>query len=62
MIRSKFRLQLALMLVVTVTIAACSKDDESPGSELLKYIPADTPYVAVSQNKLPDEFLACTRI
>ena len=56
--------KLVLLMIVGLSISACSKDsDESAGSALaasdgiLKYVPADTPYVLAMPTALPDDVL-----
>jgi len=47
--------------IILLTFGACSKQDESetsqPGSELLAYVPADTPYVVANLETVPDELI-----
>ena len=56
--------KLVFLMIVGLSISACSKDsDESAGSALtasdglLKYVPADTPYVLAMPVALPDDVL-----
>ncbi len=56
--------KLVFLMIVGLSISACSKDsDESAGSALtasdglLKYVPADTPYVLAMPAALPDDVL-----
>jgi hypothetical protein len=56
--------KLVFLMIVGLSISACSKDsDESAGSALtaadglLKYVPADTPYVLAMPTALPDDVL-----
>lgn len=59
MIIKSTRIALAVFLPLSLALAACSnKDDSEPQSDLLKFIPADTPYVLVTQEKLPDDVYA----
>jgi hypothetical protein len=55
---AKFRkllLTMAVTLPLAVMLLSCSKKDEAAEAGLLKYIPADSPYVLVTQGQLPDD-------
>jgi hypothetical protein len=39
------RARIALLLVAVTLLGSCSKDDSADGDSLLRYIPADSPYV-----------------
>ncbi len=49
------RIRLALVAAISLSLAACGKD-EAP-SDVLAYVPADTPYVMANQKAMPDEVL-----
>lgn len=55
--------KIVFLTIVTFSLTACSKDPEdSPGglassSGLLKYVPADTPYLIAMTTALPDDVL-----
>ena len=62
MTKQKNRIWLAALLVCVITISGCSKKDDS-GSDLdalsssdsiLRYVPANTPYVMANTAPLPD--------
>ena len=59
------RSNLALLLIVALLLSACSKEPAetsdktslSSSEGLLKYVPADTPYLLAMPTALPDDVL-----
>lgn len=50
------RKAVSMVLSLCLALAACSKkEDPAAETDLLKFIPSDTPYVVVTQEKLPDD-------
>ena len=47
----------AVLVFSALVAAGCSKDEKTPDTALLKYVPADTPYVFVSLEPLPDDIM-----
>lgn len=47
----------AVLAFSTLVLAGCSKDEKTPDTALLKYVPADTPYVFASLEPLPDDVM-----
>jgi hypothetical protein len=41
------------LVALAVSITACSREDSSPAADLLRYVPADTPYAFVTSRPLP---------
>ena len=65
MFNSKSTKVVSLLAITAVALAACGKDDEattssaavSASSDLLQYIPADSPYVFVSLEPVSDDIM-----
>jgi hypothetical protein len=47
----------AVLAFSALVLAGCSKDEKTPDTALLKYVPADTPYVFASLEPLPDDVM-----
>lgn len=47
----------AVLALSALVLTGCGKDEKTPDTALLKYVPADTPYVFASLEPLPDDVM-----
>ncbi len=47
----------AVLALSALVLTGCGKDEKIPDTALLKYVPADTPYVFASLEPLPDDVM-----